>query len=157
MKVKYNEIELCLYTSLEQYTSEEATELFFEDAHGNEVEVDLAELGSPMAREHFTGDENSKPANLYWVAITEFNQIIVVIVDKIESVEWKELLFCVGHEYGHLIDAADFKNSTESYNTDEGYRQEETKAIAFENFVKDVYQMTVMIAELFKQVGVVIS
>ena len=60
----------------------------------------------------------------------------------------------MGHELGHIIDSNIFKNSTEPYETPIGYQQEETKALAFEKFVRDSYKIALLFKEMFSEVGI---
>jgi hypothetical protein len=99
-------------------------------------------------------DGTYKPTNLYWEAWTEERFIVCIILRQPNTIQMREVIETVGHEYGHIINADDVRNSTESYDTPEGYKQEETKALWFEVFVHDTFIMTKMYLSMFAELGI---
>ena len=83
--------------------------------------------------------------------------IVLIIFGKPEKISYKEILTKVGHEYGHIVDADEFQNSTAPYDTKDGYKQEETKAMLFEEFVSDVYEMAELFIGMLETIGIAVG
>ena len=158
MKLRYKDIDLLLCASFKDYEDETGDRMALVDAEG--VEYDEADIVQAVSKEHFAGDDvQAQEDPLYWFAVNDEgdNRIVAVIVDKIVKFDWKGLFSTVSHEYGHIVDATDFKNSTAPYETEQGYEEEETKAIAFQNFAMDAYEMSLLFVGMFKQMGIEIT
>lgn len=157
MNCNYKGIDLCLYNGFEEFTKCEGGEVVFEDKEGNEYNGSNLEIVDAFSKDHFTSDDTYVSDNLYKFAIKDEGDgrkaIIAIMIWNI-PITFKEIISFVGHEYGHIIDASPFKNSTEPYETEAGYNQEETKAIAFQNFTIDVYEMSLLFLKMFNEMGV---
>lgn len=150
---QYKNLKLRVYRSYQEYARAEEIEMIAFDTEGNEVVIntDHIDFGGAMAKEHFASGDTFKPEQIMWEAITHEQDtigIVAVILSQPSSISYKELLTTVGHEYGHIIDANKFQNSTEPYETDLGYEQEERKALAFEEFVSDCFEMTELFIDM---------
>lgn len=156
----YKNLKLRVYTNWVEYEEKEEIKSGFTDADGNPVEVDITQIDFSMSesREHFEDDSEFKKDDFYWEAWndeqTDKGIVCIFLNESDKSIEHKELFKIVGHEYGHIIDGEKFKNSTASYDTDEGYEQEEKKAMAFESFVEDVYEMTKLFSDMLRKMNV---
>jgi hypothetical protein len=156
---KHKEINLYLfesYNEYEEWLSKQDMKTVFTDVDGNEVEIDptTIDFSESQQREHFAPNDTYKSYNLYWEAWEEEKYIVCIKLRSLHHIQMREVIEAVGHEYGHIINADEVKNSTYPYDTPEGYKQEETKALWFEAFVHDVFNMTKMYLTMFRELGI---
>lgn len=160
---EYNGIKLKLYDSLVEYEKEEGCEFVWEDADGNillDTKTESVDTANAEAKEHFADDSEYTPHPIDWFASTHKDPeqyIIAILLSDISEISHKEIHTTVGHELGHLSDGDDFQNSTEPYETPEGYTQEETKGQRFEKFSLDNYNITKLFVDMFIERGIKIT
>ncbi len=160
MKETYKGIDLMVCADFKEYEQYTGNKMCFTDAAGSDVEVNLNELEIVgESKEHFASDDTLKPDPLHWFA-NEYDgirEIVLILVGNVKVVDYKTLLSFVGHEYGHLVNGDDFKNSKQPYETEQGYIEEETKGIAFQKYMEDVYEMTELFRKMLNCIGIAID
>ncbi len=159
---EYQGLMLKVYESHLEYEKEEQASFAWSDSEGNilDIKTEDIDFSGAESKEHFTEDANYKPEPLMWHATTlkEFGLgITCIMCEKPKKLQFSDLLYTVGHELGHITDAGEFNNSVAPYETEEGYQQEETKALRFEKFTMDTFSMAMLFFEMFRSIGVMVS
>lgn len=152
---QFKDLALKVYDSMLEYEEDNEIESVFCNAEGEVLEMTSADVdySRALAAPHFSTDFKHEP--FYWEAWEWEGQraIYAIILSKPESISYREILTSIGHELAHHTPIA-VQDSTDPYETDEGYQQEETKAIWFENYVGDVYDITQEFVKMFQALSI---
>ncbi len=158
----YEGLELRIYSSHMEYETVNDAKFAWCDAEGNDLELKTEDIDLSRAesKEHFSDDSTFKPETLCWHAEIDPvmpKGIACIVAELPEKLTFEKILLTVGHELGHIVDANEYQNSDADYETQEGYQQEETKALAFEKFVLDSYRMALLFRTMFMELGVQVT
>lgn len=157
IKITHKELTINIFDGLKDQIKNSEHKIEFETNQGNVVSIeDIPEEYEYFSHPHFQEDKLQKDCFEAYCIIDE-NLIEIIIHHKEIETNFKEILATIAHELGHLSNGNDFKNTELDYETKEGHQQEENKAIAFENFVLDSFDISLQVKQAFIQLGIKID
>lgn len=157
---QYKDLKLRLFKSLSEFEAAEDLTFHWCNSDGEDLGLKTEDIDTSdaLSKQHFADDSTLSSDSFMWEAFTdEPRGIVCSLLSQVDSIDFEEILTTIGHELGHLSDGDSFKNATSSYETPDGYIQEEKKGQAFEYFTLNVFEVTLLYIEMFTELGIKIN